>query len=108
LSGTLRDKQSSLTTEQLDTFTKELRAKITDLKSKLNGYQGQKSFSEEEVLQVKNTYNNQLKEWRVRRKACFEVIDMICDGMDKKRQEFMEENCIEDDPECGVDINTFK
>ena len=33
---------------------------------------------------------------------------MICDGMDKKRQEFMEENCIEDDPECGVDINTFK
>ena len=56
---------------------------------------------------VKNKYNAALKEWRVRRKACIEVVDGICEMMDQKRSVFFENAGLEDDKDFGLDINQY-
>jgi len=55
----------------------------------------------------KNKYNASLKEWRVRRKACLEVVDGVCEMMDQKRSVFFENVGLEDDKDVGLDINQF-
>lgn len=75
---------------------------------KLVSYEGGNQVTEEEVVAVKNKYNAALKEWRVRRKACLEVVDGICEMMDQKRSVFFENAGLEDDKDVGLDINKYQ
>jgi hypothetical protein len=63
--------------------------------------------SEEEVNQVKTDYNKWVKQWRLRRKACLEVIDAICEMTDQRRKQFMENLGLDDDLDYNIDINKF-
>lgn len=51
---------------------------------------GIKQVTEEEVEQVKNDYQKYQKYWRVRRKACHEIVDMVGESCDLNRREFFE------------------
>ena len=78
---------------------------IEQLTKKLAVYQdGGVQVTEEEVESVKIGYNNWQKHWRMRRKACLEVVDMICEGADLKRTELFEKVGLEQDTE---DIGKF-
>jgi hypothetical protein len=63
--------------------------------------------SEDEVNQVKTDYNKWVKQWRLRRKACLEVIDAICEMTDQRRKQFMENLGLDDDHDYNIDINKF-
>lgn len=48
---------------------------------------------------MKVGYNNWQKHWRMRRKACLEVVDVICEGADLKRTELFDKVGLEQDTE---------
>ena len=64
-------------------------------------------MTEEEVDRVKNDYNRYQKAWRVRRRACHEIVDMICDSADLRRAEFFEQVGLEPDEDYGISIADF-
>lgn len=43
----------------------------------------------------------------MRRRACLEIVDMICDSVNQNRKEFFEKVGLETDEEYGVTINDF-
>ena len=43
----------------------------------------------------------------MRRRACLEIVDMICDSVDQNRKEFFEQVGLETDEEYGVTITEF-
>ena len=87
----------------------KLKSANAEAEVTLKGYTdgGIKMVTEEEVQQVKTDYNNYQKHWRVRRRACFEIVDMICDSVDQNRKEFMEKVGLETDEEYNVTIGDF-
>lgn len=68
---------------------------------------GIKQVTEEEVEEVKSDYTKYQKHWRTRRRACFEITDMICDSVDLNRREFFEKVGLEGDEEYGVSLVDF-
>ena len=56
---------------------------------------------------MKSDYGKHQKFWRVRRRACLEIVDMICDSVDLNRKEFFEQVGLETDEEYGASIAEF-
>ena len=75
----------------------------------LNAYVtgGVKQVTEEEVEEVKNDYTKYQKHWRMRRRACYEIVDMICDSVNLNRREFFEKVGLEADEEYNVSLIDF-
>ena len=63
--------------------------------------------TEEEVDQVKADYVRYHKEWRLRRRTCLEIVDMISESVDKTRKEFSETVGLEADEDYGVNFADF-
>ena len=80
-----------------------------EAEAKLQAYTGEgaKQVTEEEVDRVKSGYEKYQKYWRVRRRACHEIVDMICDSVDQNRKEFFEQVGLETDEDYGVSIAEF-
>jgi len=57
---------------------------------------------------VKSDYGKYQKFWRVRRRACLEIVDMICDSVDLNRREFFEQVGLETDEDYGANIAEFE
>ena len=76
---------------------------------KLSDFQGGSiaQVTEEEVVQVKADYVRYHKEWRVRRRICLEIVDMISESVDKTRKEFSETVGLEADEDYGVNFADF-
>jgi len=51
---------------------------------------GMVMVTEEEVNEVKTDFTKYHKFWRERRRACIEIVDMICESVDQNRKEFFE------------------
>ena len=75
----------------------------------LNAYKtgGIKQVTEEEVEEVKTDYVKYQKHWRLRRRACIEIVDIICDSVDLNRREFFDKVGLEPDEDYGVTIADF-
>ena len=56
---------------------------------------------------MKNDYQKYQKYWRQRKRACHEIVDMICDSMDMGHKEFFEQVGLETDEDYGVNIVDF-
>ena len=63
--------------------------------------------TEEEIQSVKQDYLKYQKHWRVRRRACLEIVDMISDSVDMRRKDFMEKVGLETDEEYGLKLDDF-
>ena len=63
--------------------------------------------TEEEIQSVKQDYLKYQKHWRVRRRACLEIVDMISDSVDMRRKDFMAKLGLETDEEYALNLNDF-
>jgi hypothetical protein len=68
---------------------------------------GIKQVTEEEVEEVKEDYTKYQKHWRVRRRACLEITDMICDSVDLNRRELFDKVGLEADEDYQVSLVDF-
>ena len=87
----------------------KLKASNAEAEARLHAYtsEGAQQVTEEEVNQVKASYEKYQKFWRARRRACLEIADMICESVDQNRKEFFEQVGLETDEDYGVAISDF-
>ena len=73
-----------MTNEGYATQIEKLKISNQEAAERLEAYRGgdAKQVTEEEVDKVKADYAKYQKFWRVRRRACLEIADMICDSVD--------------------------
>lgn len=114
--NSLKSKKHALNEITQSLSNKALLEKLAKLKEdniarekQLSDFQGGSvvQVSEEEVDQVKVDFARYHKEWRVRRRACFEIVDMISESVDKTRKEFTEMVGLETDEDYGVSFADF-
>ena len=56
---------------------------------------------------MKADYTKYQKFWRMRRRACLEITDMVCESVDQNRKEFFETVGLETDEDYGISIADF-
>ena len=109
LNTQLKEITGTMTNQGYKDKIEQLKEKNKEAETRLKGYQegGMKQVTEEEVDKVKSDYAKHQKFWRLRRRACLEIVDMICDSVDKNRKEFFESVGLETDEDYGVNIMDF-
>lgn len=109
LTAKLKDLTATLSNEQLAAEIESLKRINVAAETALNAYRsgGIKQVTEEEVNEVKTDYSKYQKHWRTRRRACLEIVDMICDSVDMNRREFFEKVGLEPDEDYGVALADF-
>lgn len=92
LNAKLKQIQGNMTNETYVEQIGKMKASNAEAEAKLHSYtsEGAKQVTEEEVDEVKQGYEKYQKYWRMRRRACLEIVDMICDSVDQNRKEFFE------------------
>jgi hypothetical protein len=68
---------------------------------------GIKQVTEEEVEEVKTDYEKYQKHWRSRRRACLDIVNMICENLDLKSKEFFEQVGLEADEDYSISLVDF-
>lgn len=63
-----------------------------------------KLVSEEDIEKGRKEMGRYCQEWRKRKRACMEIIDMISESADMNRKEFIKKLGIETDEEARVNI----
>lgn len=63
--------------------------------------------SEEEIENAKKEVMKYCNEWKKRKRACMEIVDVISESADINRKEFIKKVGIETDEECKVNINDY-
>ena len=53
---------------------------------------------------IKNQYGGYVREWRKRKRACEEMIEMVLENVKKNKKTFMKEQGLEGDEEHKVDL----
>ena len=98
-----------MTNEQLINDIARLKASNLEKENILKEYNdgGKEMVTEEEIQSVKQDYLKYQKHWRVRRRACLEIVDMISDSVDMRRKDFMDKLGLETDEEYALNLNDF-
>lgn len=98
-----------MTNEQLINDIARLRASNLEKEAILKEYTdgGKELVTEEDIQAVKHDYLKYQKHWRVRRRECLAIVDMIADSVDMRRKDFMEKVGLETDEEYGLKLEEF-
>jgi 26S proteasome regulatory subunit (ATPase 3-interacting protein) len=90
--------------ELIATLTKEVEAKRARKLACQSAAAGAKAT---DVDAKKKTFYKYFREWRLRRKACLDMMDLYLENVTKTRKAFMKELGVETDEEFKVDVKEY-
>ncbi|CAG8476162.1 13303_t:CDS:2 [Ambispora gerdemannii] len=103
LQSVLSGLNNSLTNEQMEKELNNLNEENAKYEERLKELRsGTRQVSREEKENIDTAYERNRKFWKERKRMCMDILDPMCESMEKKPAEVMEELELESDP---VDIN---
>ena len=92
------------TNQELDDMIKKLEKEESELSKKVSVFENKKTktISEEDMKKIEQKCKVYETEWKKRKRGCMDMINTISDGMDKNKNELIEEIGIETDEDLGV------
>lgn len=104
--GQLQRATQGLNNTQLRAELERLKKQNADMGVKLEKYEAGavKLVSEDDIEKGKKEMVRQCQEWRKRKRACMEIVDMISESADLNKKEFIKKLGLETDEEARVNI----
>ncbi|CAG8644558.1 2912_t:CDS:10 [Ambispora leptoticha] len=99
LQSVLSGLNNSLTNEQIETELNSLNEENAKYEERLKELRsGTRLISREEKENIDMMYERNRKLWKERKRMCMDILDPMCESMEKKPAEVMEELGLESDP----------
>ncbi|XP_053194284.1 homologous-pairing protein 2 homolog isoform X3 [Scomber japonicus] len=103
LDAELKELNSSLTTEEMISEIRELKAECSGYRARLEKIKSATNHvtpeEKEKVYKDRDVY---VKEWRKRKRLASDMINAILEGYPKSKKEFLDEVGVETDEDCKV------
>jgi len=92
-----------------DSAIAKLEAEIATKTEKLSKLSSEtKLVGKEDVEKAQKAFVKYLSEWKRRKRAVKDMVDLYCENVTKKPKKFMEEQGVDTDEDNAVDIRTFE
>ncbi|XP_062294726.1 homologous-pairing protein 2 homolog isoform X2 [Scomber scombrus] len=105
LDAELKELNSSLTTEEMISEIRELKAECSGYRARLEKIKSATNHvtpeEKEKVYKDRDVY---VKEWRKRKRLASDMINAILEGYPKSKKEFLDEVGVETDEDCKVAV----
>lgn len=99
----LKELNSSLTTEEMISEIRELKAECSGYRARLEKIKSATNHvtpeEKEKVYKDRDVY---VKEWRKRKRLASDMMNAILEGYPKSKKEFLDEVGVETDEDCKV------
>ncbi|XP_042361598.1 homologous-pairing protein 2 homolog [Plectropomus leopardus] len=103
LDAELKELSSSLTTEEMMSEIKELKAECSGYRARVEKIKSATNHvTPEEKEKVYKEQNVYVKEWKKRKRLASDMINAILEGYPKSKKHFLEEVGVETDEDCKV------
>ncbi|XP_022595286.1 homologous-pairing protein 2 homolog [Seriola dumerili] len=103
LDAELKELNSSLTTEEMMSEIRELKAECSEYRARLEKIKSATNHvtpeEKEKVYKERTVY---VKEWKKRKRLASDMINAILEGYPKSKKEFLDEVGVETDEDCKV------
>jgi 26S proteasome regulatory subunit (ATPase 3-interacting protein) len=93
---------STLTTEDLKKEIDITAKQVEELKNQLKAFDTAKPLDPIECKKVRTNREKSIKEWKLLRRQCMEMINTIMESYPGRKKELLEEMGVETDEEAGV------
>ncbi|XP_029913936.1 homologous-pairing protein 2 homolog isoform X2 [Myripristis murdjan] len=101
----LKELSSSLTTEEVASQIKELKAECSGYRERLEKIKSATNHvTPEEKEKVYKEHNTYVKEWKKRKRLASDMMNAILEGYPKSKKQFLEEVGVETDEDCKVAV----
>ncbi|XP_037647556.1 homologous-pairing protein 2 homolog [Sebastes umbrosus] len=105
LNSELKELSSSLTTEEMMSEIKELKAECSGYRARVEKIKSATNHvTPEEKAKVYKDRNVYVKEWKKRKRLASDMMDAILEGYPKSKKQFLEEVGVETDEDCKVTV----
>ncbi|XP_074512214.1 homologous-pairing protein 2 homolog [Sebastes fasciatus] len=105
LNSELKELSSSLTTEEMMSELKELKAECSGYRARMEKIKSATNHvTPEEKAKVYKDRNVYVKEWKKRKRLASDMMDAILEGYPKSKKQFLEEVGVETDEDCKVTV----
>ncbi|KAF3845978.1 hypothetical protein F7725_003056 [Dissostichus mawsoni] len=103
LDAELKELNSALTTEEVMSEIKELKAECSGYRARVEKIKSATNHvTPEEREKVYTDRNVYVKEWKKRKRLASDMMDSILEGYPKSKKQFLEEVGVETDEDCKV------
>ncbi|XP_033999721.1 homologous-pairing protein 2 homolog [Trematomus bernacchii] len=103
LDAELKELNSALTTEEVMSEIKELKAECSGYRARVEKIKSATNHvTPEEKEKVYTDRNVYVKEWKKRKRLASDMMDSILEGYPKSKKQFLEEVGVETDEDCKV------